>query len=203
MTSTIQEAARQETVLDSSEQRVASGYAEALLTASDRRNETDSVMQEFDSLLTDVLPTEPRFEEFLSSGAIGRIPKAEAIRNAFSARASEIFLNFLLVLNDHDRLDLLRGIYRAAKNIYDRRAGRVPVVVRSAVPLPDEQRDHLLKRLRETLKKEPVLSLRVDPDLLGGMTVQVGDWVYDNSVRTRLDELRKQLIERGSHVQTV
>ena len=48
--------------------------------------------------------------------------------------------------------------------------------------------------------KEPVLTLRVDPDLLGGLVVRVGDWVYDAIVRTRLENVRKQLIERGSHV---
>jgi F-type H+-transporting ATPase subunit delta len=203
MTSNIEQAARHETVLDSSEQRVASGYAEALLNAADQRHETDAVMEEFASLFEDVIPADPRFEELLSSGALGRLPKAEAIRHAFAGRASEIFLNFLLVLNDHDRLDLLRGVYQAARQIYDQRAGRIPVLVRTAVPLPDEQRQHLVNRLRETLKKEPVLSTRVDPDLLGGITIQVGDWVYDASVRSRLDDLRKKLIERGSHVETV
>ena len=73
------------------------------------------------------------------------------------------------------------------------------VRVRSAVPLADDQRERLTGELRETFGKEPVLHASVEPDLLGGLVVQVDDWVYDGSIRTRLDILRKQLVERSSH----
>jgi len=73
------------------------------------------------------------------------------------------------------------------------------VVVNSAVPLPDDQRERLLHELRKKYRKEPVLTIRVDPALLGGLVIRVGDWLYDGSVRMRLDNIRKQLIERGSH----
>ena len=46
---------------------------------------------------------------------------------------------------------------------------------------------------------EPLLEEKVEPELLGGLVVRIGDWVYDASVRTRLDEIRNQLIERSSH----
>jgi F-type H+-transporting ATPase subunit delta len=73
------------------------------------------------------------------------------------------------------------------------------VTVTTAVPLPDDQRERLRQELREKYKKEPVLTTKVDPALLGGLVVKVGDWLYDASVRTRLTNIRKQLIERGSH----
>ena len=56
-----------------------------------------------------------------------------------------------------------------------------------------DQRERLLNDLRQTIHKEPVLETQVDPALLGGLVVKVGDWVYDASVRTRLENLKKQL----------
>jgi F-type H+-transporting ATPase subunit delta len=108
-------------------------------------------------------------------------------------------MNFLLVLNGHERLDLLRAIVEAYRELRDERAGRVAVVVRSAVPLPGDQRDHLIQELRETFQREPVVEIQLDPDLLGGVVVQVGDWVYDQSVKSKLEDIRNQLIARSSH----
>ncbi len=193
-------ATRHETVLDAGARRLARVYAEALLDAGDKRNQTDLVLEELSSLVEDVFGADPQFEAFLASGAISRKPKAEVIHRAFDGKASDLFRNFLLVLNEHQRLDLLRGILRAARELYDERAGRLPVLVTSAAPLPDDQRERLLQELRRKYQKEPVITLRVDPALLGGFVVRVGDWLYDASVRRRLENVRKQLIERGSHV---
>jgi F-type H+-transporting ATPase subunit delta len=193
-------AARHETVMDASSLRVARVYAEALLNAADQHNQTDQVLGELASLVEDVYRAEPQFEAFLASGAISRRPKAEVIHRAFDGKASETFQNFLLVLNNNQRLDLIRAILHAARVLRDERAGLLPVLVTSATPLADDQREQLQHDLRARYDKDPVLTLRVDPAILGGLVVRVGDWLYDGSVRTRLENIRKQLIERGSHV---
>src|SRR5262249_56227312 len=81
----------------------------------------------------------------------------------------------------------------------DRGAGGMGVEVRSAAPLDDDQRDRLRRELQETFHLEPLLETEVDPELLGGMLVRVGDWVYDASVRTQLETIRNQIIARSSH----
>jgi F-type H+-transporting ATPase subunit delta len=193
-------ATHHETVMDAGSHRVAKVYAEALLDAADQRQQIDQVLGELASLVEDVFRADPLLESFLASGAISRRPKAEVIHRAFDGKTSETFLNFLLVLNDHQRLDLVRAILQATSELRDERAGRLPVLVTSAAPLADDQREQLRHDLRARYDKEPVLTLRVDPALLGGLVVRVGDWLYDASVRTRLENIRKQLIEKGSHV---
>jgi F-type H+-transporting ATPase subunit delta len=201
MNTNIDEVAHHETVMDAGSRRVARVYAEALLDAADQRNQTDQVLGELASLVEDVFRADPQSEAFLASGAISRKPKAEVIERAFTGKVSDTFLNFLLVLNDRQRLGLVRPILQAARELRDQRAGRLSVLVTSAAPLADEQREQLRHDLRARYNKEPVLTTRVDPALLGGLVVRVGDWLYDGSVRTRLENIRKQLIERGSHVQ--
>jgi F-type H+-transporting ATPase subunit delta len=180
-------------------QRVARVYAEALLNAAEKHNEVEAVFDQLDSLTTDLFRADPKFAEFLASGAVGRDPKAAVLRSVFENRASKLFFNFLMVLNKHERLDLLLPIRDAYMALRDERARRVRVQVRSAVPLAGDQIDRLKQELHETFHQEPVLETRTDPDLLGGMVVQVGDWVYDASVRTQLENLRNQIIARSSY----
>jgi F-type H+-transporting ATPase subunit delta len=188
-----------ETVLDDSTRHVARVYAEALYNAADRRQQAAEMLGDLDALVHDVFRRDPGIEAFLASAAVGRDRKQEALRKAFEGRADEVFVNFLLVLNEHDRLDILRAVAGAYRAVHDRRTRRMHVRVDSAVPLAEDQQERLRQELRLAFGREPVLHARVDPDLLGGLVVRVEDWVYDASVRSRLETIRDQLIERSSH----
>ena len=87
----------------------------------------------------------------------------------------------------------------ATQELRNERMGRMRVEVQSATPLPEDQRERLRRELKETFQREPLLSVRTDPELLGGLVVRVGDWLYDASVRVQLDSIRNQIIERSSH----
>jgi F-type H+-transporting ATPase subunit delta len=180
-------------------QRVARTYAEALLDAAEKRHEAESILDQFDSLVRDVFQANPLIAEFLASPAVPTKVKAATIESTFGPRAGELFTNFLLVLNDHGRLDLLRAIYAELRELFDRRARRMRVQVRTAEPLADDQRDRLRHELRDSFHMEPILEERIDPDLLGGLVVRVGDWQFDSSVRTQLRTIQNFLIERSSH----
>lgn len=200
MTSNDPHAKLHRTVLDVSARRVARVYAEALLAAADRKGQVDATLGELDAFFDDVLKANSEFTGFLLSAGAGRRAKGELLERALVGKVGDTLANYLMVLNDHDRLNLLPGIRQIARELADERAGRMPVRVVTAVPLPDDQRERLRTQLRESFRKEPVFEEKVDPELLGGLVVRVGDWLYDASVRTRLDNLRKQLIERSSHV---
>jgi len=180
-------------------QRVARVYAEALLNAAQKQGQADAVFEELDSLVQDIFPVQPEFEVLLSSAAAGRKARAEVLRVVFADRASELFFNFLQVLNDNERLDLLRAIRFAYRDLHDERAGRIRVQVRSAVPLADDQQNRLAQRIREAFHIEPVLVTGVDAALLGGLHVRIGDMLYDASVRAQLDNIRTEIIARSSH----
>jgi F-type H+-transporting ATPase subunit delta len=195
----ITEQARHKTVLDDEARHVARVYAEALYKAAERQGKTEEVLGELEALHGEVFRRHPGLELFLASAAVGRERKGEALRKAFEGRASETLTRFLQVLNNHDRLDLVRAIAGAYRTLFDVRSNRIHVKVRSAVPLNDEQRGRIAGDVRAVTGREPILEEAVDPELLGGLLIRVGDWVYDASVRTRLDAIRTRLIERSSY----
>jgi F-type H+-transporting ATPase subunit delta len=193
------QAARPETVLDPSTSRIARVYAEAIFRAADNRQQIDGLLEELDSLTKDVFKADPQFEAFLYSTAVGRDQKREVIESVFENTASELFVNALMVLNAHERLSLLRSIVAEYEELRDEHGGLVRVIVRTPVPLSDDQRERLGHELQESLRKTPRIESQVDPELLGGMVLSVGDWVYDFSVRTQLDEIRNHLLTRSSY----
>jgi F-type H+-transporting ATPase subunit delta len=178
-------------------QGIARVYAEALLNAAEKAGQADLVIEELNSLINDVYRVESGLEAFLSSGAIGRDRKAQVIDRVFKGRSSDLFVNFLQVLNMHERLSLLRPILIALVDLNIERQQRVKVHVRSAIPLSEAERDRLIRELQQTLNRAPILEAGVDPDLLGGLVVRVGDQLFDCSVKARIDSLRNQLIERS------
>jgi ATP synthase F1 delta subunit len=135
-----------EPIADVSAQRVARVYAEALLNAADKQGQSDEVVETLDSLIRDLFHAEPQLEVFLSSSAIGRERKAQVINGVFENKASVLFVDFLKVLNEHERLILLRPILAAAKELADERAKRIRVQVRSAVPLMSDQETRSCRR---------------------------------------------------------
>src|SRR5262249_40685636 len=141
----------------------------------------------------------PQLEMFFASSAVGRDRKQEILEKTFRGRAIDLFVNFLLVLNRHDRLDVIWAVRAAYRDLLDERAGRIRVQVRSAVPLPSDQSDAPRQEIHAKFNKEPFLEARIDPDLIAGMVVQVGDWRLDSSIQCRLRHIREQLVERSSH----
>ena len=187
------------TVLDTSVVQIAHVYAQALYDAASTGNQFDAVLEEYESFIRDVLGVNEKLERVLKSTIIGRVEKAATLRRIFEGRASAMFLNFLLVLNDHNRLHLLRPVLAQVHAIRDQRLGRVPVQVQVAVPMDATHERALRDRLVAVIAGQPVIHSEIDPALLGGLVIRVGDTVYDGSVRTHLKRLREQLLQRSTH----
>lgn len=177
--------------------RLARVYAEALLSVAAKANAQDQVGSELDDLIRNVLAAKPEVEAFLNNPTVGKREKDPAIAQAF-ASASEPVRNLIGVLNQNNRLRLIRSVAAVYRDIRDQQAGRLRVTVKSAVPLTDDQTNKIKASLESSLKKTPVIASVVDPELIGGLVIQVGDRVIDTSVRTRIQTLRAQLMERGT-----
>jgi F-type H+-transporting ATPase subunit delta len=159
----------------------------------------DEVLGELEELLNTTVKSGSPLRPFFASGVINRITRGEVIRKVFDGRAHPLVVDFLMVVNDHDRLPLIGMIVFQANQLRDRRARRLPVSVSSAVPLGEDQLERVREAVRRNLQLEPIMETKVDPDLLGGVVLRVADWVFDGSIRSKLNELSKQISEKSSH----
>jgi len=178
--------------------QVARVYAAALLNAAQEQNQAGEMLADLQTLVDRILG-QPELAAFFAGAAVGREKKAQVIDAAFKDRAPALLVDFLQVLNKHDRLDLLRPIAISYKQELDRRNNLLRVSVTSARPLPEDQMERLKQLVRQASNKEPVVDLVINPGLLGGLVIRAGDWVFDASVTSRLESLRNQLTERSSH----
>lgn len=182
--------------------RVARVYAQALLRNAQKADKVDAIQEHFDGLFPAHYHNEqdPKsLANLMTSGAIPRNRRAAVIDEAFKGKVEDLFLDFLQILNGHERLDIVRAVGAEYRQLRDELYKRVRFQVRTVVPLTDEQRERITARAREAFKAEAVLVEVIDPDLIGGMQIQVGDHLYDLSLKARLRAIKNQLIERSSH----
>jgi ATP synthase F1 delta subunit len=193
---------RAPSVFDVDVLKIARVYAAALLRSAKAQGLVDPLQESFDSLVGHPLRHSEASNDpaaMMASGAIPRGRKADVIERLFRGKTDDLFTDFLLVLNKHDRLAILRPVAACYRELRDEMEKRVRVQVRSAVPLDDGQREQVKQLARARFDLDPVLVESVDPDLLGGLQLQVGDQLVDFSVRSRLESIKNQLIARSSH----
>jgi F-type H+-transporting ATPase subunit delta len=175
---------------------IARNYAETLLDLADR-NGGAAAMDQFAAALDEVaglVQSDPRVRQFLETPRVPAAEKKRALRAALAGRAPELFLRFVSVLVDKRRQTLLPEIAAAFRGLVDERMGRVRVQV-AISHLPDEAlQAEIGNALARRLGRTVIPTFTVDPDLLGGMVVQVGDEILDGSVRSSAARLRRAMM---------
>ena len=106
---------------------------------------------------------------------------------------STVLRNFLRLLVDRHRLAMLPDIARLFRDMADEKAGRVRGTVVSAIPLDPQSIRQLESTLSQVVQKQVVLETRVDQEVLGGVSTQVGSVVFDGTLRSQLDDLKRAL----------
>ena len=185
--------------VDVGAQQIAATYAKALLGAAENEGKTSEVVAELDSLVSSVLDAFPKFEAVMSSALVSPEDKVNLIDRVFGQRVSPLMVKFLKVVARHDRLELLRAIHVEIHKGYDDLRGRVPVHLLTATAVSGELAKELVKTLRGMVGGEPEIEAEVDPGLIAGLVVRVGDTVYDGSVARQLRQVHEQMINRSIH----
>ncbi len=173
-----------------------STYAEALFEAAREREELEEVLEDLKEFV-EALHESEELQLFFYGG---QIPEREK-RRAIDALTEDMTLstrNFLKVLSDNGREEILEEALLRYEELVKEHLGRIEVEVTTAVELSDEELDRLRERLGKILEgREVILHTSVNPDLLGGAVFRFGGRMLDSSVRGQLLSLREEMLERS------
>jgi len=171
---------------------IPTGYARALLEMAQTENATSRVEEDL-FRLRELLKTNPALLEFLKDPTIQRDGKRQALSELFQGRVHALTLNLLLTLADTDRVDRVLAVIESFSDLA--RAARQSVTgeVTTAAPLDDATLQRLAAELSRVTGKNVQLLQKTDPALLGGVVIQVGEQIIDNSLRRKLHQMQQQL----------
>ena len=178
----------QQTVTDPGAQRIAEVYAKAFLAAAEDAGVTQAAVDELTAVDSEVSSSFPRLSAVFASGFISAEDKTKIVDRTFAGRVSPLVLNFLRVVAQHERLDLVREIAHSAPSNMRKCVAWCAVEVSTAAPLSEQLAEKIKEQLRGMIGGEPVLVPTVKPELIGGVVLRVGDTVYDGSVAAQLAE---------------
>lgn len=168
-------------------------YANALADIALAQGAAEPVVKQLRDI-SETYTNSAELRNFLASPAVTRAEKHGVIEKiAARLGATRIVRNFLLVVADHQRTQMLPEIVAAFEGVIRAREGKTEAEVFSAVELTDAQKKDLAQTLEKKTGKKVDTKFSLDPALLGGVVVRIGDTIYDGSVRNRLNELRSKL----------
>jgi F-type H+-transporting ATPase subunit delta len=172
-------------------EEIAEVYARALFEAARDDGVLDRVHDELGQF-ADALDEDRNLQVFLFSPYFSSEEKKDGVRRIVSD-ADERLLNFLELLAERHRMPVLFRIRRLFDSLWAEENKLLPVTVTSATELDQGLVEEIGKRIEEQTGRRVELSSNVDPDVLGGLVVRVGNMVLDATVRNRLEQLRKQV----------
>jgi F-type H+-transporting ATPase subunit delta len=173
---------------------VARRYARALLEVTAESGTSDKVLPAVEGLARALEASAELMDVFVNP-AYGR-PQRKTVAEALLAQLGSTdagLVNLIRLLADRDRLPHLPAIARLYRDMVDERAGRVRGQVTSAIPLGSDALGRLEKTLEKVTQRNVVLESKVDPHVLGGLSARVGSRVFDGTLRSQLEDLRRQL----------
>jgi ATP synthase F1 delta subunit len=172
-------------------EEIARVYATALFAAAQDRGKLDAIRDQL-AQFVDALEGSKDLRLFLFSPYFSSAEKIEGLKRTVTDAEPE-FLNFLELLLEKGRMPVIFRIRRQYDALWDKENKRLGVTVTSAVELDPEIAKRIGKEIEEQTGNTVELESRVDPDILGGLVLQVGNMVLDTSIRNRLEKLRKSV----------
>lgn len=179
------------------EMGLAQVYAQAMLSLAESKGQSDALLEELLDLVK-LLDQHPQWARVMTSPHVDAETRRKAIDKAFRGRASDMLTDALQIINRKGRLELIRAIVEAYRLAHEELRGEVDVHVRTAVPLSAALRDQVRDLAAKFSGKKPELFEEVDPSLLGGVSIRIGDDKFDATVSSRLKAAKADLLERAS-----
>jgi F-type H+-transporting ATPase subunit delta len=172
-------------------EEVAEVYARALFEVASERGVLDTVREQLGQFV-DALSADRQLEIFFVSPYFSTVEKKDGLRRMVEG-ADETFMSFLETLVERQRMPEIAHIRARYEELWDAEMKLLPVQVTSAVSLDEETVRSIGERIGSGTGNTIQLTTVVDPDMLGGIVLRVGNVILDASIRNRLEQLRKEV----------
>jgi F-type H+-transporting ATPase subunit delta len=172
-------------------EEIAAVYARSLFEVASEQDKLDLIRDQLGAF-ADALDESRELQVFFFSPYFSTAEKEDGLDRAISD-ADPTFVNFLKLLIENHRMPVVFRVRRGYEELWEDENKLLPVQITSAVELDKGTVEQIGDRIAEQTGRKVDLSSSVEPDILGGIVVRVGNSVLDASVRNRLDQLRKQV----------
>jgi len=172
-------------------EEIAEVYARSLFEVAQDQGQLDEIHEELDQF-ADVLSEDRQLQLFFFSPYFSSDEKKDGVAKVIEG-GNDYFVRFLELLAEKHRLPVLFRIRREFDSLWAKEQKLLEVSVTSAVELDEETVNGIGKKIEEQTGNKVELTSQVDPDLIGGLVIRVGNMVLDASVRNRLERLRRQV----------
>jgi len=179
------------------EMALARVYSSAMWDVAEGAGQADALLAELSDLAA-YLDKNTEFGAFLSNPTVEADTRKKLLEKLFRGRYSDTLVDSLQVLNGKDRLNLLRSVAESYRLLHEEHRRHVEVFVRTAVPLTDSLRGVIRDAAAKRTGRQAILVETVDPSVIGGLIVHIGDEKYDMSVSMLLRAVYDKLLDRAS-----
>lgn len=141
-----------------------------------------------------VLEKSPDLKDFLEHPVISKEDKKDIIKTIFSEDLDLHIVSLLKLLIDNNRAYAISTIISCFKESLDKKRNIITTQVTSAIEIDEDRQGKLVEKLERILEKKVKLQFEIDESIIAGLVVQVDDKIIDGSIRTKLDNMKRQLI---------
>jgi F-type H+-transporting ATPase subunit delta len=174
-------------------EEIAQVWARALFEAAKDNDVLDQVHEQLGQFV-EALNQDRGLSVFFFSPSFSTDEKKDGLKRSVTG-AEPVFMNLLEALIERGRMPVIFRIKARYDDLWENERDLLQVEVTSAIELDKSTVSSIGDRIGEQTKRTVELSSRVDPDILGGIVVRVGNVILDASIRNRLDQLRKQVAQ--------
>lgn len=171
---------------------IARRYAYAIFEIASEKNRAEKFAQDLKTIINQI-DNNPAIKKFIYGRLVPAKAKKEFISKIAPREIDQMVLNFIYLVMDKSREQYLTGIVDAFDQLAAEEKRIVPAQVQTAIPLTEGQIDQLEKQLSKKIGQSVKAKITVEPSLIGGMAVRIGDIVYDGSIVKKLDMLKEHL----------
>lgn len=170
-------------------------YALALYKVAEEKDKVDIYLQDLREIV-ELIDNNIEFQQIIKHPQISTSKKKKTFIKIFKGHIDEELLSFLLILIEKDRILYLKEKLAEMEKIHLERMNTLLADIKTVIPLTEEEKKTLVTKLENKYDKKIILKEEIDESIIGGVFIKVGNDVIDGTIRNKLKEMRKLVLNR-------